>query len=179
LSAGLLEVVGGARSSKAAHRLLGLGILAAAPTVLSGLAEFGNIRDDRDRRVAAVHAAGNALAVVAFSASWLARRRHRLRAVVWGVTGGTLVSVTGYLGGHLSYGRGVGVGIRGREDGDRSAGAQPPADHVSVPEAAILLTVPEPQVWAMIDEGMLTRVDCGGTPHLERAEVLAMRNLGG
>src|SRR3954451_18243947 len=47
ISAGLLDVVGGGRRREGARRLVALGLVLAVPTTLSGLAEFGVIRDRR------------------------------------------------------------------------------------------------------------------------------------
>jgi uncharacterized membrane protein len=113
LSAGLLDLVGGTSSRRAARRLIGIGLVAAVPTAASGLAEYHTIDTARTARVAAVHGAGNVAVVVCYLASWRSRRRGRhVRGVAWGMAGGTLAIVTGYLGGHLSFARGVGTGER-------------------------------------------------------------------
>ena len=110
----VLDLAGGRRSRTAARRLVGAGLLAAPVTAASGLAELGGIGDQRDRRVAAVHAAGNGAVVLAYLVSWRARRRgHHLRGIGWALAGGTLAMVTGYLGGHLSFARSIGTGERG------------------------------------------------------------------
>jgi uncharacterized membrane protein len=114
LAAGVLDVLGGSSSRRAATRLVGVGLVATAPTVASGLAEYDTIDEDRSRRVAAVHAAGNAVVSLCYLASWRARHRgHHLRGVTMGVLGGGVAIFTGYLGGHLSFARGVGTGERG------------------------------------------------------------------
>jgi uncharacterized membrane protein len=113
LSACLLDLGGGRSSRKAARRLVGMGLLAAVPTAASGLAEYDTIDSERTARVAAVHGAGNVGVIVCYLASWRARRGgHHLRGVTWGLAGGLLAIVTGYLGGHLSFARGVGAGER-------------------------------------------------------------------
>ena len=113
-SATVLDLVGGRSSRPAARRLIGAGLLTAPGTVASGLAELGGIGDQRDRRVAAVHAVGNGAAVLAYVASWRARGRgHHVRGIGWALAGGAVASVTGYLGGHLSFARSVGTGERG------------------------------------------------------------------
>lgn len=106
-SAIVLDLVGGRRSAKAAQRLVGLGLLAAAPTALTGLAEWEGL-PDRDRRVGVVHAASNGAAAVLFAASWRARRRSaRGRGAVLSLAGGVVATVGGYLGGHLTEVRDV------------------------------------------------------------------------
>jgi uncharacterized membrane protein len=133
MSASLLDLVGGRRSRASARRLLGIGILAAVPTAASGLADYGTIETQTSRRVAAVHGAGNTLALLAYVRSWRLRGRgHHLRGMAWALSGGAMAVVTGYLGGHLSFARAVGTGERSlgleaspRVDGD---GERRPSD---------------------------------------------------
>ncbi len=173
LSAGLLDVVGGRRSRAAAQRLVGLGLLFVPPTVAAGLADFATVRDPRVRRVGAAHAMGNSLVTLCYWKSWRARRRARhARGVAWGLAGGTLAWATGYLGGHLSFGRGVGHGLRGL--------ARP--GHVDDVElldrdgASRLLDVPPHQVDTLVEEGLLEAV---GPDRFRRADVLAAKLSGG
>jgi uncharacterized membrane protein len=102
-SATVLDLVSPRSSRQAARRLVGLGVLAALPTAATGLAEFGLLSDQTDRRTAMVHATGNTAALAAYTGSWLARRggRHRL-GVALGLLGATLSAGAGYLGGHLA-----------------------------------------------------------------------------
>jgi uncharacterized membrane protein len=114
LSAGLLDIVGGRHTSKAAQRLVGLGLLASIPTAAAGLVEWRRIDDDRIRRVGTAHGVGNAGVALLYFQSWRSRRRGRqIRGVMWGMAGASLAWGTGYLGGHLSMARGVGTGMRG------------------------------------------------------------------
>ena len=101
-SATVLDVVGGRTARPAARRLLGLGLLAAAPTAWTGWADWSAL-GEREQRVGVVHASTNALAVVLFASSWLARRRgdHR-RGQALGLAATTALGVGGYLGGHLA-----------------------------------------------------------------------------
>jgi len=123
ISAGLLDLVGGRRARPAAQRLVGLGVVLAVPTALAGAADFATVRDRRARRVGVVHAAGNAAVGALYALSWRARRRGaHATGVLLGMAGGTLAWGTGYLGGHLSFVRGVGHGARwGDEDTTASA----------------------------------------------------------
>jgi uncharacterized membrane protein len=117
MSASVLDVVGGSRSRHAARRLAALGVLTAVPTAAAGLAEFPALADARTRRVGAAHAVGNGAVIFCYLQSWLARRRGRHgRGVAWGLAGGSLAWASGYLGGHLSFARGVGHGFRGMRD---------------------------------------------------------------
>jgi uncharacterized membrane protein len=114
MSAGLLDLLGGKHSRTAARRLVGLGLLAVPPTVASGVADYAHIPERPERRVAVVHAAGNAVVAALYLASWRARRRGRFGAgKVLGLAGGALAIGTGYLGGHLSFARSIGTGERG------------------------------------------------------------------
>lgn len=113
LSAGLLDLVGGSASRSSSRRLIGLGVLTAIPTALAGVAEWRSLFDRSTRRVAVVHATGNLAVVSLYLLSWLRRREgHHGKGTAWGMAGGLLAIFTGYLGGHLSFGRGVGEGER-------------------------------------------------------------------
>jgi hypothetical protein len=97
----------------------------------SGWADWSSIEDDRSRRVGVVHAVGNVAVGALYLSSWRARRRGRhLEGKALGLTGGLLALGTGYLGGHLSFARGVGVGQRGLE------GAEAPSAPALASEAA-------------------------------------------
>jgi uncharacterized membrane protein len=106
-SAVTLDVLGGRQSRPAATRLVGLGLAAAVPTALTGLAEWG-VAPRRDQRTGLVHAAANTVALGLYAASYRARRggRHG-RGVLLGVAGGAAAGVGGYLGGHLTSARKV------------------------------------------------------------------------
>ena len=107
-SASLLDLFGGAQSSAAAQRLIGAGLLAAAPTAWTGWAEW-SAAGPRDQRVGLVHAATNAVAISIYAASWVARRRGRHGAGVGLALAGAAVSgVGGYLGSHLAVARKLG-----------------------------------------------------------------------
>lgn len=103
MSGTLLDLIGPEGSEQAARRLIGLGILAALPTSLTGLAEWATIGSRRDQRTGALHAAINSAALAAYTGSWLARRRGgRRAATALALTGGMLATAGGYLGGHLT-----------------------------------------------------------------------------
>jgi nitrite reductase/ring-hydroxylating ferredoxin subunit len=109
-SAVLLDWLGGSESRSASRRLIGIGLLSAAPVVASGASDWGDteVASDTVRRVGVVHAASNAVASSLFAASWAARRRGddgRLLALA----AATALTAGGYLGGHLSFAEGVGV----------------------------------------------------------------------
>jgi nitrite reductase/ring-hydroxylating ferredoxin subunit len=117
-SALLLDWLGGDDSKPAARRLIGLGLLSAAPVVASGASDWGDAEpgDESVRRIGLVHAASNTLATTLFAASYAARRRGgggRLLALA----GGAALGAGGYLGGHLAFAEGVGVDHTVFEDG--------------------------------------------------------------
>jgi uncharacterized membrane protein len=106
-SALTLDAVGGRGSRTAATRLVGLGVLTAIPTAVTGWAEWSGT-DQREQRVGVVHAVSNAAAVVVFAASYRARRRgDHLRGKALGLVGSTALGLGGYLGGHLVSARKV------------------------------------------------------------------------
>ena len=104
----VLDLIGGRRSRPAATRLVGTGILAAVPTVVTGLAEWAVTTDQPARRVGVVHAGANTVGLLLYTASFRARRRgHHLRGVGLGMVALSVVSASGFLGAHLSLARKV------------------------------------------------------------------------
>jgi nitrite reductase/ring-hydroxylating ferredoxin subunit/uncharacterized membrane protein len=109
-SAFLLDVFGGDEAERGADALIGLGVLAAIPTALTGLADLTDLVTAEERSIGMAHAAGNTAALVLFGLAYLARRQGARRAGRrLSLAGVTAVTVGGFLGGHLSYRRGVGV----------------------------------------------------------------------
>ncbi len=100
-SAAVLDVVGGRTARPSARRLIGLGVLSAVPTAVTGWAEWSAI-GPRDQRVGVVHALSNATAVALFVASWRARGADQhLKGVALGMAASSAMTLGGYLGGHL------------------------------------------------------------------------------
>jgi nitrite reductase/ring-hydroxylating ferredoxin subunit/uncharacterized membrane protein len=111
LSATLLDVLGGDDDGRAAERLIGVGIAAYGPTALTGVNDWADSEpaDDAVRRVGLVHAGTNALALTLYSSSLAARRRGaRKRGKLLGAAGAAVLGFGGYLGGHMSFTKGVG-----------------------------------------------------------------------
>lgn len=112
MSANLLDLLGGRDNSAASETLIGAGIAASLPTAVTGASDWADAEpaDDATRRTGVVHAAANVTALALYGASLVARRRGR-----WGLGAGlaafgaTAMGAGAYLGGHLSYARGVGV----------------------------------------------------------------------
>jgi uncharacterized membrane protein len=119
MSASFLDLFGGADARRPAQRLVGFGLLAAAPTVAAGLAEWRDTAGGA-RRVGVVHAAVNTTATALYGASWIARRRRAHGVgVALGVGGGLVATLGGYFGGHLSLVRKIGTADAGfGPDGD-------------------------------------------------------------
>jgi nitrite reductase/ring-hydroxylating ferredoxin subunit/uncharacterized membrane protein len=105
----LLDLVPGRRTRKASDRLLDAGILAAVPTAVAGLSDWADTRGGT-RRVGLVHAGANAVALALYANSSVARKRgRRLRGWWLSTSGFGMATISAYLGGHLSFGKGVGV----------------------------------------------------------------------
>ncbi|MGW6174464.1 Rieske 2Fe-2S domain-containing protein [Arthrobacter sp. NPDC055138] len=149
----LLDTVGGRRAEPAADLLVTAGILTAAPTAWAGLNDWSDTQGE-DRRVGLVHAAANASALVCFTASLVARRCGRRGiAKVIALGGFGLLMSGGYLGGHLSYSRGVNV--------NHTAWREGPADWTGVMAASDLADgTPQP---AQVGDLSLVLYRSGGT----------------
>lgn len=107
-SASVLDLVGGQDAAGPARRLVGLGIVSSLPTTVTGLAEFGAMVGDRERRVGLVHAMANSAALGLYVASYRARRRDRQRSGrMLALAGTTMAMAGGFLGGHLTEARKV------------------------------------------------------------------------
>jgi uncharacterized membrane protein len=107
-SASLVDVVGGRAGRGAATRLVGLGLLAAGPTAYAGLASWSRL-DGPERRLGAVHAVVNDVAIVLFAGSWLARvRGQHWKGVRYALLGNLATASAGHLGGVLALERGTG-----------------------------------------------------------------------
>jgi nitrite reductase/ring-hydroxylating ferredoxin subunit/uncharacterized membrane protein len=156
-SATVLDLIGGPTAERAADRLVDLGVLAAVPTAVAGAADWSDTYGE-EMRTGVVHAAANLVGVGLYAASAVARRRQRRgAATALGLAGMTTMTVGGYLGGFLGYGRGVGVNNAFLE--------HPPTDWTGVLDDADLA------------EGQARRVDAAGATvllHRRGGEVLAI-----
>jgi nitrite reductase/ring-hydroxylating ferredoxin subunit/uncharacterized membrane protein len=104
----LLDLFGGSKR-RAADRLIGIGVLAAAPTAVAGLADWSELQG-RDRRFGMAHALGNTSALLLFASSWFLRARgRRASGVALSLAGTAVMSGSAWMGGHLSFSRGIGV----------------------------------------------------------------------
>ncbi len=141
-SATVLDLIGGPGAERAADRLVDLGLAAAVPTAVAGAADWSDTYGE-EMRTGVVHAAANVVGVGLYAASAVARRHgQRGAATAFGLAGMATMTVGGYLGGFLGYGRGVGV--------NNAFFEHPPGDWTAVLDEADLA------------DGEAKRVDAGG-----------------
>jgi nitrite reductase/ring-hydroxylating ferredoxin subunit len=110
-SASLLDLVGGDDDGRAQERLISIGIAAYGPTALTGVNDWADTEpaDPTVRRVGLVHAGSNAAALTLYASSLAARRRgDHGRGKLLGAAGAAMLAFGGYLGGHMSFVKGVG-----------------------------------------------------------------------
>ena len=92
-------------SRRATTRLVGLGVVSAAPTALTGWAEWA-LADRGTRRVGILHAGANAVGTAIFVGSWAARLRGRHDlGIRLARVGGAVLVAGGMLGGYLGSDR--------------------------------------------------------------------------
>jgi uncharacterized membrane protein len=108
----ILDLLGGESAESSADLLIVVGLTAALPTAISGWTDWSRT-DKRQQRVGLVHAAVNISAVSLFAFSLRERRRDRRNiGKLLSLAGAGSMGTAAYLGGHLSFARGVGVGER-------------------------------------------------------------------
>lgn len=117
--AALLDAVGGRAVEPTADLLVKVGAVAALPTAAAGLNDWSDT-DGPAKRVGLVHGTANTLALSLYMGSLVARGRgNRRGGKVLGLSGFGVLLVGGYLGGHLSYRKGVNVNRTAWEEGPR------------------------------------------------------------
>ncbi len=119
-SATILDLIGGDDDGAAASRLIGVGIAAYGPTAVTGTVDWADSEavDERVRRAGLVHAAANLTALGLYAASLAARRKgDHGRGKLLSLAGAGVLSAGGFLGGHLSFARGVGVNQTAFDEG--------------------------------------------------------------
>jgi len=145
-SALLLDLIGGRKAESSADKLVGAGIVAAVPTALAGLSDWADVRGG-SRRVGTAHALGNTSALVLHILSWFVRRTgDRRLGKRLSASGFVIASLSAWLGGHLSFGQGVGV--------NQTAFDSAPEEWTPVLDAA------------QLEDGSLTAAIAGTTPVL-------------
>lgn len=127
-SAVALDWLAGKRGGPAADWLVALGVLSALPTAAAGLNDWATL-EGPTRRLGLVHGTTNVVATGIFGASWLARKAgRRSSGRLLALAGYGVVSLGAFLGGHLSFRRGVGV--------DHTAFLEAPEDWTAVADEA-------------------------------------------
>jgi nitrite reductase/ring-hydroxylating ferredoxin subunit/uncharacterized membrane protein len=106
----VFDLRGDEASHRAADALIGVGVLTALPTAVTGLSDLADVTESDQRTVGTAHMFGNVGAVILYGASYLARRRGaRGAGLVLSTLGATAATLGGFLGGHLAYRKGIGV----------------------------------------------------------------------
>ena len=107
LSASLLDFIGGDPDGRARRRLIAAAVAAATPTALTGLNDWAEEDSDAAvRRTGVVHALSNSTALLLYAGSLAGGRG---RGVALRLVGAAALGAGAYLGGHLSFVKGVGV----------------------------------------------------------------------
>ncbi|HEX6921849.1 MAG TPA: Rieske 2Fe-2S domain-containing protein [Actinomycetes bacterium] len=107
LSAGLLDALPG--QERAARVLIGAGLVSAAPSAASGWADWSETHEQQ-QRVGLVHAAANVLALGMYAGSLAERSRgHAGRGKALAYAGLSVLGVSGFIGGHMSFRQAAGA----------------------------------------------------------------------
>jgi nitrite reductase/ring-hydroxylating ferredoxin subunit/uncharacterized membrane protein len=120
LSATLLDLLGTEADSGAQERLISVGIAAYGPTALTGVNDWADSEpvDDAVRRTGLVHATTNSIALTLYVSSLAARRNGApAKARLLSAAGASVLGLGGYLGGHLSFTKGVGPNQTAYDEG--------------------------------------------------------------
>jgi nitrite reductase/ring-hydroxylating ferredoxin subunit/uncharacterized membrane protein len=120
LSTTLLDLLGTEPDSGAQERLISVGIAAYGPTALTGVNDWADSEpvDDAVRRTGLVHATTNSIALTLYVSSLAARRRGApAKARLLSAAGASVLGLGGYLGGHLSFTKGVGPNQTAYDEG--------------------------------------------------------------
>lgn len=160
-SASLLDVLYPAGDGTTSERLIAVGLAAYLPTAATGINDWADSEpvDAAVRRVGLVHAGCNAVGSLLYAASWRARRRGaRGRGAALGFAGLGIMTVGGFLGGHLSLSKGVGPDQTVFDPGptdwtpvDASDLPEGRPTRVVVDDTPVLLLRQGPQIFAIHD----------------------------
>jgi nitrite reductase/ring-hydroxylating ferredoxin subunit len=109
-STSALDLLGGRSLEPARRRLVAVGLVAYAPTALSGASDWIDATSDtRVKRDGVVHAAANLVGSALYGASLpIGKRGRRATAVAMRTAGMGVLVLGAFLGGHLSFRRNVG-----------------------------------------------------------------------
>lgn len=138
-----LDVLGYERASDA---VLKIGVLGAVGSAVTGAAQWFDLQEmEEPRRLGALHASLNTVALGLYTASWILRDRGRRDAgIATALAGYAVASTSAWIGGHLSFKLGIGV--------SRNAFEEPVANWTDVARRDDL------------DDGALVRVETDGGP---------------
>jgi nitrite reductase/ring-hydroxylating ferredoxin subunit/uncharacterized membrane protein len=105
-----LALILDAFDSPAADTAIGIGLLGALGSAVTGLTDWSET-DYRAKKIGAVHATLNIVATGLYTASWIMRGKEKRRrsAAALSTIGYVIASASAYLGGHLVFGEQVGV----------------------------------------------------------------------
>lgn len=92
------------RSPRASRTLLGMGVVSAAPTAVTGLGDLPYL-DGTHRRWAGVHIVANTVAVLCFAASWMRRWRDPSAGRFCSAAGTLAATAAGWAGGAMAFGK--------------------------------------------------------------------------
>lgn len=102
-------------ASRFAQRALGLGIAANLASAVTGITDWQHTHE-QDRRVGLLHGVLNILATGLYIQSWRDRRRGRhRRGIAISTLGYVITTGSGFLGGALVFGSGVGIDQSGEQ----------------------------------------------------------------
>ena len=105
----VLDLLGGEDAEPASDLLVAVGLASAVPTAVTGMNDWSDTSGG-EKRLGVAHALANTLGVALFAVSLVARRNgNRGAGKTLGLLGYTSLLAGGYIGGHLSYGKGVNV----------------------------------------------------------------------
>jgi nitrite reductase/ring-hydroxylating ferredoxin subunit len=109
VTATVVDTFCGEDGAAASDALTVVGLLAVAPTVASGLSDWADTVGP-ERRLGMIHGLANVGAATLYFAALLNRRTgNRAVARLFSAAGLGALSAGGYIGGHLVFGRGLGV----------------------------------------------------------------------
>lgn len=119
VAAAALEVVGKQRHRPAITLLSGIAVGVAIPTAVTGIAEWARgRRDDRQRRVGALHAVAAEAGTTLASMSLVFRVQHAHTAARWTLfAAAAAYAMAGFLGGDLVYGRELASDVADPDEG--------------------------------------------------------------
>ncbi|HEX3235770.1 MAG TPA: DUF2231 domain-containing protein [Gemmatimonadales bacterium] len=126
------------RWTEVAYYLIGAGVIGGLAAAVPGWIDWFAIpRRTRAKRIGLLHGIGNVLVLVLFATSWLLRRDNPAvpptGAIVAGLLGIVLGTVTGWLGGELVGRLGIGVDDGAHLDAPSSLSALPAGAAGSAP----------------------------------------------